>query len=121
MSLPSQSLMGPAALCLVVLRLRPTEQTSDIRAAATQVLDVLATTSGFCAGWLSQAIDDPTLWSLTTEWDDVGSYRRAIANADVRVTMMSALTGLVDEPSAFEVRERRGSNDVSAGSARQIP
>jgi len=113
--------LGSAAPCLIVLRLRAPEQTCDVRVAARQVLDLLATTAGFRTGRVARAIDDPALWSLTAEWDDVGSCRRALGTFEVRGAMASAMAGLVDEPSVFEVLEGRGPHDVSAESARQIP
>jgi hypothetical protein len=40
---------------------------------------------------------------LVTEWQDVGSYRRALGNYDVKVYATPLLAQALDEPGAFEV------------------
>ena len=38
-------------------------------------------------GALGRAYDDPTHWSLSTEWESVGAYRRALGGFDVKVKL----------------------------------
>ena len=56
-----------------------------------------------CAGSAGRATDDPTAWVLVTEWRDVGSYRRALGNYDVKMHAQPLLARALDEVSAFEV------------------
>ena len=49
-----------------------------------------------------RAVDDPTLWTLTTSWESVGAYRRALSNADVKLRAVPLMYRCVDEPTAFE-------------------
>ena len=87
---------------------------SDARAA----IDVLAVRPGFRSGRLGRAVDEPDLLLLTTEWDDVGSYRRAFSAFDVKVTAVPLLSRALDEPSAYEVLRSVGPDGVlDAGSA----
>jgi heme oxygenase (mycobilin-producing) len=66
------------------------------------VLDVLAARPGFLGGTAGQALDDPGRWVLVTEWQDVGSYRRALGNSAVRLQATPVLAEARDEPSAYE-------------------
>ena len=47
---------------------------------------------------------------LVTEWENVGSYRRALGNYDVKLRATPLLGEAIDLPSAFESLA-----DVSAG------
>jgi hypothetical protein len=71
------------------------------RAAAA--IEALAARPGYRGGQLGRAYDDPTRWSLVTEWESVGAYRRALGAFDVKVNATPLLAESLDEPSAFEV------------------
>lgn len=73
----------------------------DARAA----VDVLATRPGFLAGRIGRNADDPDLWVLTTEWENVGSYRRALSPFEVKMTAVPLLSRCIDEPTAYELVE----------------
>jgi quinol monooxygenase YgiN len=80
---------------------------------------------GRCAGWRSghvgRAVDDPTLWILTSEWADVGSYRRALSTPEVRLHVMPLLGRAIDEPTAFELlTERNGARSDLAADANVV-
>ena len=88
---------------IVVNRFRvpPTEQDrfrADLHAAA----DALAQRPGFTRSRMGRNTDDPELWVLTTEWDGVGAYRRALSAYDVKLTAVPVLSRAIDEPSAYE-------------------
>ena len=95
---------------LVVTRHRlPLAGHPDTPAALEALRDVLAALAerpGFRAGWLTRAVDEPDLLVLAHEWDDVGSYRRALSAYEVKV-LWPVLATAADEPSAFEVLVRR--------------
>jgi len=70
---------------------------------AQTALAALAACKGYLSGRLARALDDPTHWSILTEWDTVGSYRRALSSFDVKVNATPLLAQSLDEPSAYEV------------------
>jgi heme-degrading monooxygenase HmoA len=89
---------------LVVTRYTvPEQQAEEFLARAREALDVLAKRPGYRAGRIGRAADEPTLWVLTTEWENVGSYRRALSAFEVKVTAVPLLSLAHDEPSAFEL------------------
>ena len=84
--------------CLV-----PAEETDAFAAAAREVLDVLGARPGFGQGWVGRALDDPSRWVLSTEWDSVGAYRRGLSAYDSKVALAPLMVFIVDEPSAYDV------------------
>ena len=77
---------------------------------AHAALAALATRPGYRRGRLLRALDDPRHWSMLTEWESVGSYRRALSAYDVKVTAVPLLSLAIDEPSAYELL---GDDDVN--------
>lgn len=108
---------------LVVTRHRlPLDTFPDVAAAlaaARELLSVLSERPGFLRGWLSRAIDDPDLLVLAHEWEDVGSYRRALGSYDVKM-LWPFLQTAVDEPTAFEVLTLR-TPDAVVDSVSAVP
>ena len=91
---------------LVVSRFRvPVEEGESFRADLQQALDALAERPGHLDGTLGRNVDDPTLWVLTTRWEHVGAYRRALSAYDVKLRAVPLLSRALDEPSAYEVVE----------------
>jgi hypothetical protein len=78
----------------------------DVAAPFTErahaALAALAARPGYLRGQLLRALDDPRHWSLLTEWESVGSYRRALGAFDVKISAVPLLAQSVDEPSAYE-------------------
>ena len=60
---------------------------------------------GYVDGRIGRNLDDPTLWVLTTRWENVGAYRRALSSYDVKLQAVPLLSRAIDEPSAYEVVE----------------
>lgn len=90
---------------IVVNRFRVAEDP----AAAADFLDglrrahaALAARPGYVDGTVGRNVDDPGLWVLTTRWENVGSYRRALSAYDVKLTAVPLLSRALDEPSAYE-------------------
>lgn len=73
---------------------------------------VLAEQSGFLTADLGRNLDEPTWWTLTTRWRDVGSYRRALSGYEAKVTVVPLLSQAIDEPSAYEDHELVGDNQA---------
>ncbi len=84
---------------LVVLRFT-TDATPEWFA---DTLAALAACPGYIRGQLGRALDDPSQWSLVTEWASVGAYRRALGSYDVKLRATEVLGQALPEPSAFEV------------------
>jgi hypothetical protein len=89
---------------LVVSRYRVADVDSvDFRGRAQDALAVLGEQQGFVRGHLGRNMDDPELWVLSTEWVNVGSYRRALSSYDVKTRAVPVMINALDEPSAYEV------------------
>ncbi len=91
---------------LVVNRFVVEGDDADFRARAGAALAALGARPGYVGGQLGRAYDDPSAWTLVTEWESVGAYRRALSAYDVKVTATPLLAQSLDEPSAFEVLAR---------------
>lgn len=103
---------------LVVNRFRvPATQASDFRAQLTAAHGVLAEQKGYVDGTLGRNLDEPELWVLTTRWESVGAYRRALSTYDVKVGAVPVLSHALDEPSAYEVVEPDSELNVSVARA----
>jgi hypothetical protein len=100
---------------LVVTRYRVPSTDADAVAAfrrdAKAALDVLATRPGFVSGRIGRNADDPDLWVLSTEWVNVGSYRRALSPFEVKMTAVPLLSRCLDEPTAYEIVESVDQHD----------
>jgi heme oxygenase (mycobilin-producing) len=69
---------------------------------AADALAALAARPGYVRGSVGRSTDDPRQWVMVTEWRDVGSYRRALGNYDVKLRATPLLGSALDQPSAFE-------------------
>jgi hypothetical protein len=88
---------------VVVSRFRVEEPDAEaFRADAQVALAALAERPGYVAGHVGRNVDDPGLWVLTTTWDNVGGYRRALSAFDVKLSAVPLLSRAIDEPSAYE-------------------
>jgi hypothetical protein len=65
-------------------------------------VDVLRKQKGFVAARVGRNVDDPELIALTMEWENIGSYRRALSPYEVKLTAVPLLSLAIDEPSAYE-------------------
>jgi len=85
-----------------VTRLRAQGEDGEALAAAVApLLEALAARSGFLHGELGRSADDPSLWALVTRWDGVGSYRRALSAAEVKIAGAPVWVHAVDEPGVY--------------------
>ncbi len=84
----------------------PLEGQDAFAGRAHTALAALADRPGYLSGRLTRALDDPAHWTLVTEWESVGAYRRALGGFDVKVHATPLLSESLDEPSAFETRAR---------------
>ena len=87
---------------LVLNRFVVPSAAEDFTEQAHAALAALAARPGYLSGRLTRALEDPSAWTLVTEWESVGAYRRALGAFDVKVHATPLLARSVDEPSAFE-------------------
>ena len=87
---------------LVLNRFITTDTPDGFVQRAHAALAALAERPGYLSGRLTRALDDPAHWTLVTEWEAVGAYRRALGAFDVKVHATPLLAESVDVPSAFE-------------------
>nr|CAA9339245.1 MAG: hypothetical protein AVDCRST_MAG46-1896 [uncultured Nocardioidaceae bacterium] len=83
------------------------DEAASFAAQADAALAALSARTGFVGGQVARNVDDPQLWTLTTRWDGVGSYRRALSAFEVKTTAVPLLSRAIDEPSAYEVTSTR--------------
>jgi len=88
---------------LVVTRyVVPAEEWDEFRALAKTALEALVACAGCLGARVGRSVDDPTLWTLTTTWQSVGDYRRALSSYEVKLHAVPLMYRAVDEPTAFE-------------------
>lgn len=98
----------------MVNRFRVEEEAGAAFLAELQAaLEALAGKRGYVDGQIGRNIDDPTLWVLSTRWENVGSYRRALSAYDVKLNAVPLLSRAVDEPSAYELVEDAAALNVA--------
>lgn len=66
---------------------------------------LLASKPGYVEGHVGRNLDEPDLWLLSTRWESVGAYRRALSAYDVKLAAVPTLSRAIDEPSAYELVE----------------
>jgi heme oxygenase (mycobilin-producing) len=69
---------------------------------AQSALEAMSRCPGYLRGSLGRATDDVEQWVLVTEWQNVGSYRRALGNYEVKLAATPLLAQALDLPAAFE-------------------
>ena len=89
-----------AVFALTRLRVRE-EDTDEFSASVAALIDALAARPGYLSGELGRSADDPALWGLLTRWDSVGSYRRALSAAEVKIAGAPVWVHAVDEPGVY--------------------
>jgi len=105
----------------VITRLRaPSDAAAadDLLAGLLRARDILADKSGFLGGEIGRNVDDPGLWVLSTRWENVGSYRRALSSYESKMHVQPLMVHAVDEPSAYEVVEE--GTDLNRAQPRSI-
>ena len=90
------------AAVFAVTRLRIREEDADeVTVSVAALIEALAARPGYLSGELGRSADEPTLWALLTRWDGVGSYRRALGAAEVKITGAPVWLHAVDEPGVY--------------------
>jgi quinol monooxygenase YgiN len=92
---------------------------ATFRAQADAAIAVLQARTGLLSLDFGRNLDEPELWTLTTRWVDVGSYRRALSGIESKSVVVPMLSLAVDEPSAYESPELVGENWARGGPENQ--
>ncbi|HCT77302.1 MAG TPA: antibiotic biosynthesis monooxygenase [Micromonosporaceae bacterium] len=87
---------------LVFNRFIVASEADSFVAQAHAALAALAEAPGYIRGELTRSLDDPEHWCLLTEWENVGTYRRALGRFEVKMTATPLLAQSLMEPSAYE-------------------
>jgi quinol monooxygenase YgiN len=96
---------------IVLSRFRvPTEAEPGFRDQAEAAIAVLRRRDGLLSLDFGRNLDEPELWTITTRWVDVGSYRRALSGIESKSVVVPLLSLAVDEPSAYEDADLVGEN-----------
>lgn len=96
---------------IVLTRFRVPEATSaDFVTRAQAAIAVLRTKPGLESLDFGRNLDDSELWTLTTRWADVGSYRRALNGLESKMVVVPMLSEAIDEPSAYDDPDHVGEN-----------
>jgi Antibiotic biosynthesis monooxygenase len=104
---------------LVVSRFRvPVADGEAFRGDLATAREALAACAGYAGGAIGRNVDDPELWVLSTRWENVGSYRRALSSYDVTLRAVAVLSRAIEEPSAYEDAEP--GTTLNVGSSRSL-
>ncbi|HWU23192.1 MAG TPA: antibiotic biosynthesis monooxygenase [Nocardioides sp.] len=79
-----------------------------MRADLESVLALLAARPGYLDGAIGRNLDEPDLWLLSTRWEGVGAYRRALSSYELKMYGVPVLSRAIDEPGAYELVEPSG-------------
>ncbi len=90
---------------LLVARLRPPSDEAVFRTEIRAAIEALSARPGHIASRLARALDDPSMWVLVSEWENVGSYRRALSSYDVKMASAALMGAVINEPTAYEAVE----------------
>jgi len=96
----------------------PATEAEEFRAGLDIAHAALAERPGYLSGTVGRNVDDPELWVLSTQWEHVGAYRRALSSYDVKLHAVPLLSRALDEPSAYEVVTPGAALNVAA--AREV-
>ena len=81
----------------------PLAETAQFQKHLEQALSALSACPGYISAEYGQNLDDATFWSLVTHWLNIGSYRRALSNMNVKMLAIPLLAQAIDEPGAYEL------------------
>lgn len=101
---------------IAVSRFQVSAQTAEeFRAAADVAVAQFAASPGCRDAQLVRNLDDPQLWAIITDWDQVGDYRRAFNGTVAKMALIPLLSQAIDEPSAYQRPDDLGPNVPRVG------
>lgn len=91
---------------VVVIRLHAAS--SNVAASARELLVALQARPGFLRGSVSQSVEDDGGIALVARWVDLGSWRRALGAADVKLVATPLLGEAAESVGTYEVLDDAG-------------
>jgi len=79
----------------------PESGAADLATAVGELLAALSRRPGFVDGEFGRSTEDGGLWALLTRWDGVGSYRRGLSAAAVKIAGAPVWVHALDEPGVY--------------------
>lgn len=76
---------------------------AQLTAELSVLIGILSTLAGYVRARAGRCIDEPDVWLLLTEWESVGTYRRAMSSHAVKTSGHPIFVRVLDEPGAYEV------------------
>jgi hypothetical protein len=99
----SQRVTPYACRVFVVIRFRVGEAAQpEFVGRLETAVGVLSRQKGFVAARTGRNADDPELLALSMEWENIGSYRRALSPYEVKMAAVPLLSEAIDEPTAYD-------------------
>lgn len=80
----------------------PETEAAAFVAQAEAAVAVLRTKEGLVSLDFGHNLDERDLWTITTRWRDIGSYRRALSGIESKMVVVPLLSRAIDEPSAYD-------------------
>lgn len=115
---PRRTLAG----VFVVIRFRVDEAAqAEFADRLATAVEVLSRQRGFVAARTGRNADDPELLALSMEWENIGSYRRALSPYEVKVAAVPILSQAIDEPTAYDLIGSAPADRGSPGPAGAAP
>ena len=90
----------------------PSAATPAFVERARAAVSLLGERDGNLSADFARNIDEPELWTITTRWRNVGSYRRALQGYESKMVIVPLLSLAIDEPSAYEDADLVGENQA---------
>jgi quinol monooxygenase YgiN len=81
----------------------PLAESAAFASDAKIAFEALGSCAGCIDGDYGQNLDEPTLWTIVTRWENVGSYRRALSAMRTKLEAIPLLARAIDEPGAYEL------------------
>ena len=78
------------------------DSSPEFEQRAEAALAALAARPGYVRGTVGRSTDEPDAWVLFTEWRNIGSYRRALGDYQVKLHAAPLLAAGLDVSGAFE-------------------
>lgn len=75
----------------------------QLTAELSVLIEVFSPLPGFIRARAGGCLDAADVWILLTEWESVGTYRRALSSHAVKTSGYPVFVRIVDEPGAYEV------------------
>jgi len=79
----------------------PAEEQATFVGDLERAHQALAACEGYLCGQIGLNTDEPTLIALVTQWRNIGSYRRALSNYQVKINAVPILARAIDEPGGY--------------------